>query len=644
MTALLAREILSASRQDAWKLPYQEVTVRYDDGESRVLRKQQVIFNRYCWDLLWMYPGTPITVACDITTYLKSNGFDGDTHKLLLEGIFKHICKFQKLETYSQKAPLLKMVYKIIDNIQNEILMQASAWVSTIDAMDFVKVVNDPAVMKIHANLRSTPEGMDRAYRDIREYVNTTTEKNRFVDAYRSKAVNDNQANQCIGPRGFVTDLSRTVYTQPITSGFIRGMSTLYEMMTESCTAAKSLNANGTHIQTSEYTSRRFQILTMVVRSIVNGDCGSTEYLDIIVTPLNIDNLRGKYYLQEDGSLGCIEGDETHLYDKLIQLRSGLHCKHVESDKICTTCLGKLSQNFKENSNLGYTMSAFLMEKVSQAILGTKHLTQSVRKSLIQLEGLANKYFRPDENGNLYFHKDVDLTGMQLILPNASVGRLVDVLNLQHTNIGLAKIGELDSVIIRDMKPKTPIADKLSIAYKDRNCIITQSLLKHIKASNMESDHRGNFVIPLDTFDRTQPVFNNPLKETDILAFVSRISSIVETNKDKITDPDEKLALLVSTVADRFKCNLSVLEVLVYATTTYNAGNNDYRLGRNTATPATAGKTELFRYRDFAGLAVFEKQPGEIIDQPAIAFNRKVQRQEHPMNVFLVPQSVVGRH
>lgn len=647
MQVLTAREITQIPRLSTggsvsvWGLMDAEYEVVFDDGVKRLMPRKHLIFNRYCWELFLLYPTAGIRSDCDVTDVIGKDYFNADTHIKLLERIFRSICLECGLTSYTSKHPLLKKIYQVIDYLHNELINMISPSVTTINAVDFIEVVKSEEIMGVHANLRSTPEGVEKAYKDIKRYVSNAAGRNRFVQAYRAKAINENQSNQCIGPRGFVTDLDRTVFRQPIASGFIKGMSSLYEMMTESCTAAKSLNANGTHIQTSEYTSRRIQLLAMVVQNVVNGDCGSQEYMDIFITPQVLENLKGIYYLKEDNTLGCLVGDETHLHGQIIKIRTALGCRHEDPSKICSTCLGGISQNFAESTNLGYTMAAFLMEKVTQAILSTKHLTHSVRKSLIQLEGLANKYFYTDENGDLYFHKDLDLRGLQLILPNASVGRLVDVLSLPHTNIGLSKIGELDSVAIKAATLAVPTVDRLNISYKDRNCIITKALLKHIKSVSMEADSRGNFVIPLDTFDKSNPPFNNPLKETNIINFVTRTASIIETSKEKENDPYEKLNTLFAAVTDKFKCNLSVLQVLVYATTAYNASQGNYSLGRNSPTATCENKYTLFRYRDFAGLAVYEKQTAEIIDHPTVTFSSKLPRQSHPMGVFLTPQHIV---
>src|SRR5690606_1022752 len=122
--------------------------------------------------------------------------------------------------------------------------------------------------------------------------------------------------------------------------GFIRGMGNLYELMTESLTAAKSLNANDAHIKTSEYASRRIQLLTMTVTNVVTGDCGSEEYLELCVTEKYLPNLKGIWYkVNHTDELKCIEGDEKDLLNRVIKIRSAFGCKVHDASKICTTCL-----------------------------------------------------------------------------------------------------------------------------------------------------------------------------------------------------------------------------------------------------------------------------------------------------------------
>jgi len=625
---------------DIWNIPEVPYLVVYEDGTEVQQNKKQIVFNRYCWELFALFPNTPIISTCDCSYILNNEYYNADTHIRLLETIFKHICEFNQLHAYSTKENLLRLVMKIVNLIRNEVVTMISPWVSGIDATDFVEVIKHKAIADIQSNLKPSPEHIDRAYKMTKQSMQNINPKNRFVKAYRSKSINENQANQCIGPRGYVTDLDRTVFKQPIVNGFIKGMGNLFEIMAESRTAAKSLNANDTHIKTSEYASRRIQLLTMSVRNIVNHDCGSTEYMDVFITQQVLDNMKGIYYLKEDGSLEWIRGNESHLVNQIIKVRTALGCRHPVAHEVCTTCLGKISENFKENSNLGYIMTSYLMEKSTQTILSTKHLTHSVKKSAIKLEGNANKYFYTDDENNIYFNKDLDLTGMVMILPNSRLSKLIDVLNIQHTNIALNKIGELEEIILKDTKHKTPLVETVDISYRDRTSIITKGLLEHIKNSKLESDARGNFVIPLDRYDKTRPVFNNPLKEGNIISFVNKITSIIETNKDKVDDPYEKLGNLFAHIIDQFKCNFSILQIMIYATTTYNAYNNNYRLGRNSAHPHCEQKTVLFRHRSLSQLLIFEEQSKELMSNASVMFSN-VNRMGHPMDVLFTPQAIV---
>ena len=628
------------SDEAIWSIPKGKYQVQYSDNVILELTSKHIIFNYYCWKLFTAYPNTPITSRCCITKVLNGGIYNADTHISLLQSIFNHICDFNNLETYDQKLPLIILIEQVKNDIYNKIVHRISDYVTTIDAVDFIQVVNSPEISSIHQNLKPYPDSIDKAYKGIKSSMEVLDPNNRFVKAFRSKSINDNQSNQCIGPRGVVADLDKTVFRLPIMSGFIKGMSTLYELLTESRTAAKSLNANDTHIQTSEYASRRIQLLTMVVRSIVPGDCGSKETLDVFVTPIILECLKGKYYYKEDGTMDFIRGNEEHLLNSIVSVRTTLGCKHHDPQQICSTCAGRLSGNFKANSNLGYLTTSYLMEKLTQTILSTKHLTHSVKKAMIQLEDGANKYFYCTDDNNIYFNKDLNLTGLQMVLPNSRLSKLVDVLNTKNTNIALNKVGELDDIIIRDTKAKTVISDTVNIAYRDRTSIITKSLLDYIRSIKIESDARGNFVIPLDNYPKDQPVFHNPLKESNIISFVNRITSIIETNKDKNGTPYDKLNTLFSCVIEQFKCNLFILEIMVYATTAYNTYNQNYRLGRNSEHSKCENKGLLFRYRSAGQLMVFEEQIKHLITAAPAMFGND-DRMEHPMDVLFQAGSIV---
>lgn len=643
-------EILEIPRHQIWNIPEQNYTVVYSDGVSIQESKKQVIFNRYCWDLYKLFPSTPVLSSCSIVSVLDNDLYKADTHTRLLERIFKSICELNNLQFYHQKEPLLRAVYVVVNNIMNEVVHMISPSVTTIDAVDFVEVVNDTKLKEIHNAVSARPESIDVSYKLIKQRLREFPNRNRFVQAYRSKTVDENQANQCIGPRGFVTDMDRTVFKQPIVNGFIRGMGSLFEMMAESRTAAKALNANDDHIKKSEYASRRIQLLTMSVESVVNGDCGSTEYLELSVDESILENTIGKYYLEEETNLlKYITGKEDHLIGKSVKFRSTLGCRHTDRHKVCTTCLGKISENVKEGSNIGYTFVAHLMEKLTQSILSTKHLTHSVKDAGVILEGNANRYFHVMDGNNLHLNSDLKTENLYMLLPTSELNKLIDVINMKHTNIALSKIGELEDVTIIHKTPKEQKPDTVYIGYRNRKCVLTKPFLQYIKEVGITPVDRGNYIISLAKFNKDYPIFHNPLKETNILSFVSNIESLVEnidpvktggTKKDQGENPYGKLVNIFTTVLDRIKCNLTILEVIVYATTAFNMYNSNYRQARNSHVPMSVPKSVLFRHRSMSQLFVFEDQMKEITAHPNISFN-PLNRQRHPVDVLFAPQETI---
>lgn len=641
MQKLTARDILNTPRPDIWNLVSGNYEILLEDGTTVVGTKQSVIFNRYCWELFFFYPDTPITKECDVVSLIGEGYFNISTPTKLLEAIFCHICLTNRVHFYKDKEPLLKRVYEITSLIYNEILQRVSDAVVTIDAVDFIEVLNSEEVVGIHERLLPLPESVELSYRNIRGYMNTPGKENRFINSYRAKAINENQANQCVGPRGFVTDLDRTVFKRPILNGFIRGMGSLYELMAESRTAAKSLNATESHICTSEYASRRIQLLTMTVKSVDNEDCKSTKYLDLYVTDKYLPNLKGKWYVINEGDkLKYIVGNEDHLIGKVIKMRTAFGCQAPERDKICTKCLGRISENFKENSNLGYTSTAYLMEKLTQSILSTKHLTHSVKKSSIKLEGAALKYFYSNDENEIFINKELDLSNLSIVLPANKLSKLTDVLSLDHINVSLNKVGELEVVAIRNHSKEVPTNESVTISYKDRLSTITKYLLTYIKETEFQVDVRGNYIIPLKGFNVTKPIFENQLKETNIVNFVNRVASIIEATNSKRSTLEEHFFNLTDTVYDQLACNISILEVMVYATTAFNADEGNYRLGRGSPNMTQTNSSLLFRNRSIGQLLPYEVQIGELIRHSSSVFSNNY-RSPHPIDVLFVPADVV---
>lgn len=639
------RELLNLDPVAVLRGNYKDTVIHYDDGTKITHRHQEVAFNRFCWELAKPYPDFKIVPFYDVSTFLGKKEFNFDTHAKLLERIFEGICEGYGLVSYAQKTPLIIATMNLKNMMFNKLILNIGADVTLLDATDIVSLYKHENIKAIRDDFQPTPDGVARSYRAIAGVMSSKELDNSLVDAFNSKSINANQVNQCIGPRGFVTNINRTVFGEPIRNGFIYGMDTLYELIAESLTAAKALTASESHIRTSEYASRRLQMLAMSVTGVVVGDCGSEDYTEMGITELRLRNMQGIYYLDEEtGKLACIKGDEEHLLGKVLKLRLATRCKIKNPAHVCSVCLGAVSHNFKDNSNVGYVLISYLMAKISQAMLSKKHITASVMSDVIELEGPAARWLKT-EGDFIYLSSVVRPKKAVIVLPYEQLSRLADVLNMSKSNVGIERLGELNIVeFYPDGLDGT--SETLHITNGDRGSVLSSALLDYIRTTDITVDRRNNFVVPLKDWDMKEPLFRNLLKETDLLGFVHRFAKLAEamsTKKDSVQTrtPTEKLFAMFDAILEVSNSNLSAIAVLAYATSVYNPDNGDYNLGRWAVEERSDTVTNIMRNRSLSQFMLYEQQSAAL-KSPFHLF-KEGPRQPHPMDALFIPREIMSR-
>ena len=103
------------------------------------------------------------------------------------------------------------------------------------------------------------------------------------------------------------------------------------------------------------------------------GDCGSTKYMSITVTPSIAKMISGRYYL--NGEKLDIIVDGSKFIKKTLQLRSPLYCKHP--DGICSVCYGKLGERLNTNK-IGLLSSATINDQGINTAMKSRHKTSQV--------------------------------------------------------------------------------------------------------------------------------------------------------------------------------------------------------------------------------------------------------------------------
>lgn len=139
--------------------------------------------------------------------------------------------------------------------------------------------------------------------------------------------------------KGTVVDIEQNMLG-PITSALTDGYSPI-EYYEDAASARRTLHIRA--VGTAEPGTLAREVTYANCNTIITkDDCKTKKYLELFVKPTMVDQLFGRFMV-DDKSLNLIEITESsNIINKTISLRSPLYCK--EKNGICKTCYGKLCE------------------------------------------------------------------------------------------------------------------------------------------------------------------------------------------------------------------------------------------------------------------------------------------------------------
>ncbi len=327
------RSLLRQTTKDLWDNLKGNFILVFDDNSEMQTNYKECIYTSYAWDFYREFPDTVITKESHVKSIIKDGRLGADTHNDLVSIVF-----FNVYDHYHQRVDdkvklldhLSKRSYEIINHMYNELSYTLEEYVTTLDILDFIEVNDNPQIVQAEAIAAHTQEGIDGFYSVIKTTLNKdpSLNNNQLAKAVRSKLVKVDQTLQCVGPRGFLTDIDSYIYRKPIMQGYFKGIRTLEDSMKESRSAAKALAFSVDPLKKAEYFSRRQQLICQNVKHLYRGDCGSKHYLvwqvrgeekieGIVTRASDLNTIFGKYYLDEEtNTLKVIKKSDTHLIGK----------------------------------------------------------------------------------------------------------------------------------------------------------------------------------------------------------------------------------------------------------------------------------------------------------------------------------------
>jgi hypothetical protein len=654
MKRFSVRTLLGMTTEQLWESLWGEFILVFDDGEI-VTNHRETIYSSYAWDLLREFPATPVTMSHHVKTILNGKLLGSNTHLDLLASVVWDVFDAYENDTAVTLDRLAKRTYEIVNHMYNDLSYRLEEYVVSLDITDFVDMLDHPGIIEAKKPLYDVPleKVTDRmvgeCYERMGKVIRTdpTLTSNPLAKAARAGTVKFDQLLQCVGVRGFVTDIDSTQFRLPILRSFTEGYRKFEDSLVESRSAAKSLIFSKTPLQQAEYFSRRLQLMSMNIQHLHRGDCGTTKLVQWPVRKKDLKRLAGKYYLdKKENRLKAITGKEDHLVGTTIQMRSVMGCAHPDPVGVCSTCFGALAKAVPDFTNIGHLCCMLLTEKSSQSVLSVKHLDSSATIEAIVLGQDDKLFLRVGSDDNSYLMSD-RLKGVKvkLVIPSESIPNINDVNEVDNVDdLTISRFSEIGVVGLVVEQPKLIERKDVMTEVGGRLASLTHEMLHHIKKYGFDLNEDNNYVIDLTNWDWNKPILALPLRHFNMSDHSRDIARMLESSvrmmqeRDRDLRPNDALIQLYELVNSKLDVNLTVLDVVLKEAMIVSAERGDYSLPKPWTDEGFGVMSMSMLHRSLSAAMAFEDHRDTIVNP--ISYTLK-NRLDHPFDVCISPQEVL---
>jgi hypothetical protein len=697
MKRYLARDLAAMSKDELWQLPDDsEVTIIFDplpDGtpQTIVADIRAARFSAYCWVLFVEYPHTPMKLSHFLRERLNPT-----SHLKLLNAVLWDCHDAYRGEVDMEM--LTRMQYEAFNAYFNDFSTYLEEEVTTFSIDDFLDVLEEPRIAAAIEGITGSPMSIEHAYRVADEVIKedlTALTDNPIAQAVRSELVKMNQVKQVLIARGRVTDIDSHFFPEAIPSSFFSGMNSMLESMMESRSSTKAMAYKEKPIQDSEYFNRKLQLMAATVQEIdyvvqkpladvlngaeklvegstpmalhaTVGDCGSQRYIRWVVKPKDVEALDGKYYLTEEGlkngdSLRVLtRKDRDTLSGKVIYFRSPLLCNHPSPQSVCAVCYGELALSIPRFTNIGHVAAVEYGERVTQNMLGIKHVDFATGLSRIILGAYEREYIEPasDSRGITLVSRLKPYKLWLSISPNEA-NQLTEIQFVEDvTMLPVGRISEVSEIYLTTEDPQGERETAtLNVDIGGKKAHLSHGLLAHIQRNGYALSDTGRYVVDLEGFDREQTILEVPNRDENILDYLGSIIQFISSTDDgkdksdprgpdgrqegrrkmlrRCKTPEEALLTFHELTSAKMPVNMVHLEILVYSTMARSIKDRDYRLPYPGNALHFGQLPRVIASRSQGGGMAFEKH-SSIMNNPATYINRNLP--SHPLDDLLVPK------
>jgi hypothetical protein len=655
-----------------WPLPDEKLEVEFDDG-ILVTNTRRTIVSWFCWELHRQFPLTPMYKH----HHIGNDFFTAQATLVAMSNIIRdlHYAYFdENLIDHQETAYDREEVWKIVGRVENELYnvlsINLEEYHSSTNAFHLLELFNYPEMAVIRANLKPNQMSITQAYDEatfvLMKKKDPQLLRNPIVRGLRSKQIKLTQMLQILVCRGYLTDIDQIIFRKPITVGFFEGLTSMHDIMIESCSAKKALISTKKPLRIVEYFNRKMQLSTVVVHTLLWKDCKSEYYADIHVDSGMFASLEGKYYKGDNGKLKIVTmADREKIVGTTIQMRSAMFCNHRGEGAVCRVCFGENAWSIPNNTNLGHVSSTEMCHEGSQLVLSTKHYDGSsvVDEILISehdqayimvaLPDMSNQEADNADSSAIKFQPRLAKMKPLLILDsqprppvdNAS-GLAAITMHTAIEHLSVHRVTNFREVQIQVTNLRDEVYQShVSVSQGARLGSLSKPMLRYIQQHGYEVMEDGRFLIDLKDWNFADIAFALPMRHSNMLDYMSEIEHFIRSPSKKddqrvstvrklksYTDPVEALVAFHELVSSKLHVNICHLEVIVLSLMRPADDPDDYCLPAIDVPSMFEEHGRLMAMRSAGGLLAYERQPDVIDDVDSYLIKR---RPPHVLDAFV---------
>lgn len=638
-----AKQIAGMTKDELWNLPDTLMKIQFDDGVVEA-RTDTTILSAYCFGPFYRrFPNCPAKMAHHLGNAAITSNVTGallgsvlfDTHAAYPDQDMEELCR---------------LASQCNNRAYNDFTYRLEEYVGGLSLLDFHEVIENPIIKAANESTQPTETSINRTYEIIKDAFSTSKElyNNPIATMARTGLVSMGQILQCVGPRGRCTDVDSNIFKVPVMYGYARGIQSLAESMIDSRTASKASMFTKDPLQESQYTNRKIQLVSGSLMRLHRGDCGGGRLMPIRLSGRDIFFYAGKQYKREEevhlnGSpFRTLSRDDKHLIGELIYVRTIFDCRHPDPQGVCSTCYGQMALSIPRGTNIGHVAATVMCEAISQILLSTKHLDTSAHQEGSILSDYDGSYLSENlETNTVRIADRLSQAKLAMIVQSREAPRLNDVTIVEDVKIlSQSTISSLTDIKLEITTPNGSEMVPLHVSDEVRKSFMSHDLLNHIRTHGTSLTANGDIRIDLSEWDHAAPLLELPLKQVNMLDYMSTIVQFLRaSDKGKkvptlrsYSSPEAGLMRLYELVSSRLRFNIVHLECLIKAHMVRSTAMADYRL------PLSGNATEFGRYYDIMAMRslsaamAFESQAKVLFNPYAFVVTN---RDDHPLDPIM---------